>query len=486
MQQSRDLVFQKSIPTRTLCAALSISALAMITGCGGGGGGAGSTAQSAPVQLGAALPASGDYIAISQQTVNLPESSRAGNVVVVRRGSSSGASSVQYRFVSESAVVDEDFHGVGGTLNWADGDSSDQTIEFVVESDLRSEGEETFKVELFNAIGNNELGINDAVDVSISDSPCNASIPTSMSGNTVLSAPCYRLQSMATFGPSGQLSISPGTTIIADSGSAISLTGTSTLQSEGNASLPVIIKGAQSVPGAWNGIKLLSSSALHRISRTEIRNAENAVQLHAGAMALFNHNVLRDNSGAGVLLPMTDANTLQVQNTFINTARGIEIIGSDIEKGQLVDIPAQSTHYVLSNGLIVSGTLTIAPGTDLRMGADVPILILPDGALSAVGSAELPIHIAGLEPRQGFWNGIQYVSAARAANRFEHVTIAHGGGDPARAGNIIVDGLGTTISLQNCALNDSAGFGIVYDSQSFQVDLTDVSFAANRLGEQSL
>jgi len=78
------------------------------------------------------------------------------------------------------------------------------------------------------------------------------------------------------------------------------------------------------------------------------------------------------------------------------------------------------------------------------------------------------------------------VSSASAANRFEHVTIAHGGGDPARAGNIIVDGLDTTISMQNCALNDSAGYGIVYDSLSFQVELIDVTFQGNRVGEQSM
>jgi len=365
---------------------------------------------------------------------------------VSRNGNASGVSSVQYRFVAGTASPDTDFRGHTGTLDWPDGDSTDRTIEFVVESDALSEGDETFKIELFDAVGNDELGINDSVTVAITDSPCSEHIPASMANNFALSAPCYQLNGAATFGPGGQLRISPGTTIIAAAGSAITLTG----------------------------------------SYTEIRNTENAVQLRAGAFGLFNNNVLQDTAGAGVILPLTQADSLQAQNTFINTAGGIEIIGSKIDAGQSVALPAQSTHYVLSGGLVIEGTLSLAPGTDLRMGADVPVLVLGNGAVSAVGTANQPINISGVEPRQGFWNGIQYVSAVSSANRFAHATIAHGGGDPARAGNIIIDGLGTTITMQNCALNDSAGYGIVYDSSSFQVELSDISFQGNLSGEQSM
>jgi len=372
-------------PAQMLRVALVWGSLALVTACGsGGGGGDGQNAfsQSPAAQLGAVLPTDGDFIALAHTSISLPESSRTGSVVVSRMGDVNGISTVQYRFVSGSAGAGSDFNGVDGTLTWADGENGQRTIPFQIESDVQTEGEETFQIELFNATGAHELGINDSVTVAITDSACSASIPATMSGNTILSEPCYRLSGSATVGPSGQLDIRPGTTIVAAAGSGITFTGSSTLNAEGNPSLPVIVKGADNKPGAWNGFNLQSTSALHRINHTHIRNANNAVQLHAGGFASFNNNLLRDNSGAGVVLPMTDVDTIQTQNTFINTVRGIEILGSSIDAGQSLSLPAQTTHYVLSNGLIIAGTLELLPGTDLRMGADVPVLVLDTGVIS--------------------------------------------------------------------------------------------------------
>lgn len=469
--------------------AAGLSFLVLITACGSGSGdgsGTGSSAELAPVQLGAALPVEGDFIAIVQKSIGIAESGRSGEIVVSRYGDTTGVSSVSYRFVSESANANDDYRGVDGTLNWTDGESGERSIGFLVESDLLAEGDETFRMELFDAQGMHTLGINDSVTVSITDSPCTAKLPATISANMTLSAPCYQLTGLSTVGPAAQLSISPGTTIIASDKSGITFTGSSTLNSEGSFALPVTIKGETDKPGAWSGVSLQSTSALHRISNTEIANANNAVNVRSGGLALFNNNVFRNNAGAGIVLPIVDVETLQTQNSFINTSRGIELVGSNIEQGQKITLPAQSTHYLLSNGLIINGTLELEAGTDLRMAADVAVLVLSNGVVSALGTVDKPINISGLEPRQGYWNGIQYVSALSTDNRFEYVTIADGGGDPARAGNIIVDGLDTTIAMQNCALIRSAGYGIVYDSLSYHVELTATSFKENRLGEQSM
>jgi len=409
-----------------------------------------------------------------------------GRVVVNRHGQAAGESSVQYRFVAGSASAVTDFHGVDGTFTWADGDRSERTVDFQVESDVDLEGEEGFYIELFNVTGADVLGLNDRVDISITDSPCSGVIPTTMANNTSLSAPCYQLQGASQFGPVGQLSISPGTVVVATSGSSLTLTGSSTLHAEGTASLPIIIKGITGEAGVWKGLALQSSSALHRLSHTQIRDASNAVDLRSGALALFDNNLLSNNQGAGVILPMADVETLGKQNAFVNTERGIEIIGRDIDANETVFLPAQSTHYVLSNGVIINGTLKLEPGADLRMGADVPVLVLGNGAVNALGTVEKPINISGLEPRQGYWNGIQFASASSPDNQLAYVTVADGGGDPARAGNIIIDGLESHVTMKNCALKRSAGYGIVYDSLSFQVDLTDITFEENRLGEETM
>jgi len=220
-----------SVPT--LRAALGFCALSLISACGSGGGGAAdSTQDSAPVQLVAGLPTTGDFIAIAQTRISLPESSRSGKITVARQGNTNGTSSVQYRFVAGSANIDTDFQGADGTLHWNDGEGGEQNIHFLVESDLLSEGDETFQIQLFDATGVSKLGVNDNVVVTVTDSACTASVPASMTNTTVLSAPCYQLNAPATVGSSAQLTISPGTTIIAAARSGITLTGASTLNSE--------------------------------------------------------------------------------------------------------------------------------------------------------------------------------------------------------------------------------------------------------------
>lgn len=471
--------------TTALRVALGLGSLAVLSACGGGGGGSGST-EAAPVSLGAALPDAGDFIAIEQTLHSLSESTRTGSVLVSRHGSATGSSTVSYRFIAGSADASSDFRGTDGTLSWSDGDTASKTISFIVASDLDAESAEDFRIELSDLTGQESLGINDSVTVTVEDSACNAVFPTSISADTVLSAPCYQLQQNATVNSTAQLQIPAGTTIFADDAVSITLSDQSTLSIEGDAQLPVFIKSASKQAGSWKGIQLQSNSALHRVQHTEISGAVNVFDLSSGGFALFNNNVLTNNTGAGVRMPLEDADTLGTDNQISTTTRGIELTGSKIVAGQTVRLPAQSTYYVLAGGLINEGTLELAAGTDLRMAADVSVLVLATGAINAVGTAEAPIAIQGLQDRQGYWNGIQYVSSTSANNRFEHVRISHGGGDPARDGNIIVDGLNTRITMQHCALTHSAGYGVVYDSGAFQVDMTDVTFEQNRLGDQSL
>jgi len=469
--------------TRGLRMALGLGALALFSACGGGGGEA---SVAAPVQLGAALPDAGDFIAIEQKSLSLSESSRTGTVQVSRLGAAEGMSSVNYRFIAGSADASADFRGSDGTLSWSEGDTGSKTISFIVESDIVAENTEDFRIEISGVNGQESLGINDSVTITLEDAPCSAVFPASVGSNTVLSAPCYRLQQNATVAGSAQLKVAAGTTIIADDAMSISLKGQSTLSMEGEEKLPVFVKSASGLAGSWDGIRLQSSSALHRVKHTELKGAVNAFDLSSGGFALFNNNALIDNTGAGVKLPLADAETLGIENRFTATTRGIELFGNGIDAGQTVRLPAQSTHYVLSNGLINKGTLELAAGTNLRMAADVNVLVLNTGVINAIGTAEMPITIEGLQASAGYWDGIQYVSSNSANNRYEHVRISHGGGDPARNGNIIVDGLGTRITLQHCVLTHSAGFGLVYDSGDFQVDMTEVTFEQNRLGDQSL
>ena len=468
--------------SRALRAALGLGSIALISACGGGGGGEG---VGAPVSLGAALPDQGNYIAIEQKTLSLSESARTGSIQVARIGSAKGASMVSYRFVAGSADATTDFRGSNGMLSWDDGERDSKTVSFLVASDVEAESAEDFTIEISYVTGEESLGVNDSVNVTIEDAACSATVPAMMASNTALTAPCYHLKQAALVGSSGQLQVAPGTTIIADEGASITVGAQATLNLEGTAELPVFVKSASNKAGSWDGFLLKSSSALHRVQHAEVSGAVNAFELTSGGFAAFDHNVLMDNTGAGVLLPMDAAETLGTNNVFLNTTRGIELEGRNIAENHTVRLPKQSTHYVLG-GLINNGTLALSAGTDVRMAANAQILVFSTGSVNAIGTAEDPISIEGLEATPGYWDGIHYISSTSEHNRFEHVNIAHGGGDPARKGNIIVDGLNTAITMQHCALTHSAGYGVVYDSNAFQVDLTEVTFSDNVLGEQSL
>ncbi|MEZ6120154.1 MAG: Calx-beta domain-containing protein [Pirellulaceae bacterium] len=78
-------------------------------------------------------------------------------VTVTRTGGTSGTVRADYSFVSESATIDEDFHGHDGTLTFADG-VTQQTIDVSLIEDLFFESDETFRIELSNVTGGATLG----------------------------------------------------------------------------------------------------------------------------------------------------------------------------------------------------------------------------------------------------------------------------------------------------------------------------------------
>jgi hypothetical protein len=78
--------------------------------------------------------------------------SRQLQFTVSRSGSSEGTVSVDYRTVAATALAKSDYSAASGTLVFQPGVSS-QTITITVKSDRTREPDETFTVELLNAVG---------------------------------------------------------------------------------------------------------------------------------------------------------------------------------------------------------------------------------------------------------------------------------------------------------------------------------------------
>lgn len=93
-----------------------------------------------------------------------------GNAVLTvnRSAGATGASSVQYQTIANTALAGNDFTTTTGTLNWADGDFAPKTISVPIINDTDSESDETFSVQLFNPTGSAALDANNVATVTIS------------------------------------------------------------------------------------------------------------------------------------------------------------------------------------------------------------------------------------------------------------------------------------------------------------------------------
>ena len=78
--------------------------------------------------------------------------SRQMQFTVSRSGSSEGTGSVDYRTVAGTALAKSDYNAASGTLTFQPGVRT-QTITITVKADRTREPDETFTVELFNAVG---------------------------------------------------------------------------------------------------------------------------------------------------------------------------------------------------------------------------------------------------------------------------------------------------------------------------------------------
>ncbi|MBW2244406.1 MAG: CotH kinase family protein [Deltaproteobacteria bacterium] len=128
---------------------------------------------------------------------------------------------------------------------------------------------------------------------------------------------------------------------------------------------------------------------------------------------------------------------------FENALTGAPIVAGKLESGTLLTaspgFDLWSFPLVEARGAELTGTvelsetlrvgegatLSIAPGTRLRMARDVSIFAR--GRVLALGTAEAPILIEPLDPRQP-WGAFALLGPGASGSRFEHVQFVGGGG----------------------------------------------------------
>ncbi len=118
------------------------------------------TSTSSPTSPGVVQFASSAYAA--------DENSSTATLTISRTLGSDGAASVNYATSDGSATAGSDYTAASGTLNWSDGDSSDQTITITINDDSVDESNETINVALSSPTGAS-LGSQSTVVLTIND-----------------------------------------------------------------------------------------------------------------------------------------------------------------------------------------------------------------------------------------------------------------------------------------------------------------------------
>ncbi|WP_321528486.1 Calx-beta domain-containing protein [Sedimenticola selenatireducens] len=110
-------------------------------------------------------------LAFSASAYSVDENVATLNVTVTRSGGSAGAVSVDYATSDGTAIAGQDYQATSGTLDFADGETS-QSFSVVVLDDALYEGDESFSISLSNPQGGATLGaLQSAQAVVLDDDP---------------------------------------------------------------------------------------------------------------------------------------------------------------------------------------------------------------------------------------------------------------------------------------------------------------------------
>jgi hypothetical protein len=138
------------------------------TACGGSSVGSGSSA--APVSSApASVPtAASDPLVFSASNYSVAQNAGSVSLTVTRTGAATAAASVDYATIDGTAVGGTDYSTTGGTLNWAENDSSAKTIIVPVSNSTPYSGSKSFSVALAKPSASAEIATPDVATVTIS------------------------------------------------------------------------------------------------------------------------------------------------------------------------------------------------------------------------------------------------------------------------------------------------------------------------------
>lgn len=317
-----------------------------------------------------------------------------------------------------------------------------------------------------------------------------------------------------------ELTIKPGVVIAFSQGARMDVNDNGSIVAVGEADKKIRFTGKVPQKGYWSGIMMYSISTKNIFSHVEIMYAGSSDMLDGqkAALSMFDEAKLQMNN---TLISYTDGNGMYLRdgaiirnfsnNHFANnneapmmiTARNIPALDSatrfsdnnGINKiavatsfftgtGEIV-WPAFSdqTPYLLVGDVNAEANWKLMPGVIIEAKENVSITS-SEGYFNAVGTPDKKIIIRGAEQTAGTWKGI-VIYTKSANNRMENVVVSHAGSSEIfgseKAGVSLFGSTNANMTLKNCLINYSGGYGIhVYGAgASVNSDVETVNTFAN-------
>lgn len=353
-------------------------------------------------------------------------------------------------------------------------------------------------------------------------------LPARFDQDTTLPKGCYLAEVTPTIAAAVRLTLAPGVRIEFSKDTALEVGEDQVLVAEGTEADPILLTGAKSQRGYWQGLRYESTaSAANRLAYVTVEYAGSKQAANdpdsAGikvisdsrpALLGMTHCTIRHNEGWGLWLTASTEMTAFASNTLEQNGlgpinldsdvvrfldAGSSYVGNDTDRVHVrataisIDAtwPSLDVPYFIDGSLEVAKGWTLAPGVTLTLGEDVNVSIEGDAAaLHAVGTELAPIRITGAQTTPGYWGSIIFDTTRNGANALDYVTVEYGGGDTGEQYNraaivAVADSYGVVLSVTHCAVEHSAMHGIwLATSAEVNADIeSSNTFSENALGD---
>ncbi len=454
----------------------------------------------------------------SSASYQVLETAGAAVITVQRNGDATEAVTVDYSVSDGTATANLDYSIVRGTLSWPQGYAAPRTIIIPIKADNINDPNETLLLNLQNPSANTILATNSNVELKIIDAPCNGILNNDISVDTTITEPCTVVTADIQVLNNASLTITPGTTLLFDSGTGLNINNGSYLSANGSIFKPIVFTASVPQTGYWKGIQFTNSNSINNVLNyatveygglAGMSNA-NLSLLQQSSVSISRSN-LSHSSGYGLQMSINaKLNKFNDNNLFVNDLNPIQL---DINQVSMLDETSRysgnsiDTIYVTGNTMLtdqswnsldvayslgdvtigspdVGVNLEIKQGTIIKFRANGKLFINESSALIAHGSSNNPITFTSDNsiPTPGDWLGIY----SNGSILFVNVTIEYGGrSNNSGSANLNIGGLNPSVNMLNSVSRLSAGYGLQINTQGMarlnSTTFTNTAFTNNTL-----